>query len=47
MIDKKKTFQDDELLYGDYEKVSLIAKSCSETFYDNLKPRRHILPNNV
>ena len=30
-----------EHCYGDYEKMSLIQKLCSDNLYDNLKPEGH------
>ena len=47
MIDFKITFQADELLYGDYEKMSLISEIMLEHFHKNLKPKRHYLFNKV
>ena len=34
-----------EHCHGDYEKMSLIQKWCSENLYDNLKPEKHYLRN--
>ena len=40
MIDFKITFQDDELLYGDYEKMSLISKIMFRNFLRQFKTKR-------
>ena len=34
-----------EHCHGDYEKMSLIQKLCSDNLYDNLKPEQHYLLN--
>ena len=39
MIDFKMTFQNDELLYGDYEKVSLISKIMFRNFLREFKTK--------
>ena len=39
MIDFKITFQDDELLYGDYEKMSLISKIMFRNFLQQFKTK--------
>ena len=41
IINFKITLQVNELLYGNYEKISLISEIIVEDFYDNLKPKRH------
>ena len=38
MIDFKITFQNDELLYGDYEKVNLISKIMFRNFLRQFNP---------
>ena len=47
MIDFKITFQADEILYRDYEKMSLISEIMFGNSFDNLKLKRHYLPNKV
>ena len=47
MIDFKMTFQDDELSYEDYEKISLISKIKFRNFLRQFKLRRHNLSNKV
>ena len=47
MIDFKITFPADELLYEDYEKMSVISDIMFENFCDNLTPKRHYLLNKV
>ena len=37
MIDFKITFQEDELLYGDYQKMSLISKIVFRNFLRQFK----------
>ena len=39
MIDFKITLQNDELLYGNYEKISLISKMMFRNFLQQFKPR--------
>ena len=39
MIDFKLIFQDDELSYGDYEKISLISKIMFRNFLQQFKTR--------
>ena len=39
MIDFKKTFQANELLYGDYEKMSMISKSMFRNFLRQFKAK--------
>ena len=38
-------FQTNELLHGDYKKMSLIQQLCSDNLYENLKPEQHYLYN--
>ena len=49
LIDFKITFKlmnyNMEHCHGDYEKMSLIQKLCSDNLYDNLKPEQHYLLN--
>ena len=47
MIDFKVTLQDDELLYGDYEKMSLISEMMFRKFLQQFKPKRHELLRKV
>ena len=47
MTDFKIAFLDDELLYREYEKMSLISKIVFKAFYDNLKLRLHNLLEKV
>ena len=47
MIDFKITFQADELLYGDYEQMSLISEIMLRNFLRQFKPKRHYLLDKV
>ena len=47
MIDFKITFQADELLHGDYEKMSLISEIKFKKFLRQFKTKRHYLLNKV
>ena len=44
MIDFKITFQDDELLYGDYEKMSLISDIMLRKFLRQFKTKMALPP---
>ena len=47
MTDFEITFQDDELLYGDYENMSLISKYHVLKVFTTIKRRLHNLLNKV
>ena len=44
MIDFKIAFQDDELLYGDYEKMSLISETMFRKFLRQFKTNTALPP---
>ena len=43
MVDFKITFQDDELLYGDYENMSLISKIMFTKPFISMEAPDHVL----